>query len=49
MRTRRNRRVSYMWEKIVKYNLEMWKIYYETCLKIIDRELENMEWDLKFK
>ena len=37
-----------MWEKIIKYNLEMWKIYYETCLRIVDKELENMEWDLRF-
>lgn len=37
-----------MWEKIIKFNLEIWKMYYQSCLRIIDKELENMEMDLKY-
>lgn len=41
-----------MWDIIwaqIKYNLEMMKLIHECSLRIIDRELENIENDIKYK
>jgi hypothetical protein len=41
-----------MWEIIwaqIKYNLEMIKLINECSLRIVNRELENIENDLKYK
>jgi hypothetical protein len=41
-----------MWSLIlkqVKFNLEIYKLVTESQLRIINRELENIEMDLKFK
>jgi hypothetical protein len=41
-----------MWSLIlkqIKFNLEIYKLVTESQLRIINRELENIEMDLKFK
>jgi hypothetical protein len=41
-----------MWSLIcaqIKFNLEIMKIWYESGLRIIDRELENIENDIKYR
>ena len=42
-----------MWTSILlkqlKFNLEIYKIVTESQLRIINRELENIKWDLNLK
>ncbi len=36
-----------LWEKQFRFTLELYKMYLESCLRIVDRELYNIKEDIK--